>query len=160
LRRQCIAQTKEKDACGELCALSVDARSCASIAHDALRHDAARRHDNVRARRVLRVDQDVDRHAAHKSDRHSAAGDGFRQITLQDGVLPQLACDGCAPLLKQFGRIGPWTRADRSQTWPHLGHNLDTGGKPIQRCARRAQEKSLATELGFEGHMKWPEAMP
>ncbi len=42
---------------------------------------------------------------------------------------------------------------------PHLGHNLDTGGKPIQRCARRAQEKSLATELGFEGHMQWAEAV-
>jgi hypothetical protein len=34
------------------------------------------------------------------------------------------------------------------------------GGKPIQRCARRAREKSLATELGFEGHMEWAEAMP
>ena len=41
-----------------------------------------------------------------------------------------------------------------------FGHNLDTGGKPIQRCARRARESSLATELGFEGHMKWAEAMP
>ena len=57
------------------------------------------------------------------------------------------------------GRIGPGTRADRSRMWPHLGHNLDTGGKPIQRCARRAREKSLATELGFEGHMEWAEAM-
>jgi hypothetical protein len=43
--------------------------------------------------------------------------------------------------------------------WPHLGHDLDTGGKSIQRCARRAREKSLATELGFEGHMEWAEAM-
>jgi hypothetical protein len=58
------------------------------------------------------------------------------------------------------GRIGPWTRADRSQTCPHLGHNLDTGGKPIQRCARRAREKSLAMEFGFEGHIAWAEAMP
>jgi hypothetical protein len=33
----------------------------------------------------------------------------------------------------------------------YLGHNLDTGGKPIQRCARRAREKSLATELGLRG---------
>ena len=56
------------------------------------------------------------------------------------------------------GRIGPWTRADRSRTWPHLGHNLDTGGKPIERV-RGAREKSLATELGFEGHMEWAEAM-
>jgi hypothetical protein len=57
------------------------------------------------------------------------------------------------------GRIGPWTRADRSQTCPHLGHNLDTGGKPIQRCARPAREKSLPREFGFEGHIAWAEAM-
>jgi hypothetical protein len=30
-------------------------------------------------------------------------------------------------------------------------------GAPIQRCARRAREKSLATELGFEGHVEWAE---
>ena len=58
------------------------------------------------------------------------------------------------------GRIGPWTRADRSRTWPHLGHNLDTGGQAHSTlCAARAG-KSLATERGFEGHMKWAEAMP
>ncbi|MCW2630280.1 MAG: hypothetical protein JWR48_7002 [Mycobacterium sp.] len=59
----------------------------------------------------------------------------------------------------RVGGIGPGTRADRIRMWPHLGHNLDTGGKPIQRCARRAREKSLATELGCEGHMEWAEAM-
>jgi hypothetical protein len=37
---------------------------------------------------------------------------------------------------------------------------LDTGGKPIERVARRAREKFLATALGFEGHMQWAEAMP
>ena len=68
----------------------------------------------------------------------------------------QAACVDCG---RTVGHIGPGTRADRSPTWPHLGHNLDTGGKPIQRCARRAREKSLATELGFEGHMEWAEAM-
>ena len=57
------------------------------------------------------------------------------------------------------GRIGPWTRADRSRTWPHLGHNLDTGGNPFN-VVRGARGKSLATKLGFEGHMKWAEAMP
>jgi hypothetical protein len=43
-------------------------------------------------------------------------------------------------------------------SWPQFGL---PGGKPIQRCVR-AREKSLATELGFEGHghMKWAEAMP
>jgi hypothetical protein len=60
---------------------------------------------------------------------------------------------------RTVGGIGPWTRADRSRMWPHLGHNLDTRGQPIQRCARRAREKSLATELGFEGHVEWAEAM-
>jgi len=39
---------------------------------------------------------------------------------------------------RTVGGVGPGTRADRSRTWPHLGHNLDTGGKPIQRVARRA----------------------
>src|ERR1700682_6541870 len=60
---------------------------------------------------------------------------------------------------RTVGRIGPATRADRSRMWPHLGHNLDTGGKPIERCARRAREKPLATELGFEGHVEWAESM-
>ena len=46
---------------------------------------------------------------------------------------------------RTVGRIGPWTCADRSRTWPPLGHNLDTGGK--------------RAELGFEGHMEWAEAM-
>jgi hypothetical protein len=40
------------------------------------------------------------------------------------------------------GRIGSWTRADRSQTWPHLGHNLHTGGKPSTLCASRAGKVS------------------
>jgi hypothetical protein len=44
------------------------------------------------------------------------------------------------------GRIGPWTRADRSQTWPHLGHNLDTGANPFN-VVRGARGKSL----GFSG---------
>src|SRR5258705_8807548 len=54
------------------------------------------------------------------------------------------------------GRIGPWTRADRSRTWPHLGRDLDTGGKPGERCARRARDSLLATELGFEGTWNGP----
>src|SRR3954451_20866915 len=38
------------------------------------------------------------------------------------------------------GRIGPWTRADRSRTWPHLGHNLDTEGQTHSTlCAARAR---------------------
>jgi hypothetical protein len=40
------------------------------------------------------------------------------------------------------------------------GRILATGGKPIQHRARRAREKSLATELGFEGQWIWAEAMP
>jgi hypothetical protein len=43
--------------------------------------------------------------------------------------------------------------------WPHLGHNLDTGGKPIERCARRARESFWLPSFGFEGHMQWAEAM-
>src|ERR1700730_600807 len=38
------------------------------------------------------------------------------------------------------GRIGPWTRADRSRTWPHLGHNLDTRRANLLR--RRAAKVS------------------
>ena len=33
------------------------------------------------------------------------------------------------------------------------------GANPFN-VVRGAREKSLATELGFEGHMKWAEAMP
>src|SRR4051794_15089427 len=32
---------------------------------------------------------------------------------------------------RTVGRIGPGTRADRSRTRPHLGHNLDTGANPF-----------------------------
>ncbi len=66
---------------------------------------------------------------------------------------PGLAgCESEAPwrrLSGAVGRIGPSTRADRSRTWPHLGRNLETGGKPIDHCARAG--KSLATELGLRG---------
>src|SRR5258708_7888416 len=37
---------------------------------------------------------------------------------------------------RSVGRIGPWTRADRSRTWPHLGHKLDTGGSPFSGWIR------------------------
>jgi hypothetical protein len=38
---------------------------------------------------------------------------------------------------------------------PHLGHNLDTGGQTHPTLC--GAEQSLATELVFEGHMKWAE---
>jgi len=41
------------------------------------------------------------------------------------------------------GRIGPWTRADRSQPWPHLGHNLEYRGQTHSTlCASRAGKVS------------------
>jgi hypothetical protein len=40
--------------------------------------------------------------------------------------------------------------------WPQFGYR---GQIHSMLCAARAG-KSLATELGFEGHMKWAEAMP
>jgi hypothetical protein len=50
------------------------------------------------------------------------------------------------------GRIGPWTRADRSRMWPHLGHIRIPGANPFTDL--------LATELGSGGHTKWAETMP
>jgi hypothetical protein len=40
-------------------------------------------------------------------------------------------------------------------SWPQFGYR---GANPFN-VVRGAREKSLATELGFEGHMKWAEAM-
>src|SRR3954453_19442771 len=58
----------------------------------------------------------------------------------------------CGPTV---GRIGPWTRADQSRMGPYLGHNLDTGGQTHPTLC--GAEQLLATELVFEGHMKWAE---
>src|SRR5258705_12731106 len=52
------------------------------------------------------------------------------------------------------GGVGPGTRADRSRTWPHLGHNLDTGANPFN-VVRGARE-SLWLPLGFEGTWSGP----
>jgi hypothetical protein len=59
----------------------------------------------------------------------------------------------CGPTV---GRIGPWTRADRSRMGPHLGHNLDTGAKPIQRWARRARDNLWPRSLASEGRRNGP----
>ena len=55
---------------------------------------------------------------------------------------------------RSLGTRGPFWNV--AAFWPQFGYR---GANPFN-VARRAREKSLATELGFEGHMKWAEATP
>src|SRR3954468_13621527 len=59
----------------------------------------------------------------------------------------------CGPTV---GGIGPWTRADRGRMGPHLGHNLATGAKPIERWARRARDNLWPRSLASEGRRNGP----
>ena len=82
--------TTEKDAAGE------------PIPRDALQHDVARRHDHVHARRLLGVDQvidriDADRRALRNVDRHAVSGSDHAPRAAAAGIGP------CAPR-RRLGR--------------------------------------------------------
>src|ERR1700741_1011558 len=65
------------------------------------------------------------------------------------------------------------TRADRSLTWPHLGHNLDTEGKPrgigtlrprrcrdggrtAKRCPRPGKDEIRESRHSVANRLAWP----
>jgi hypothetical protein len=51
------------------------------------------------------------------------------------------------------------TRADRSRTRPHLGHNLDTGANPLH-VVRFARGINSGYGAWLRRHLEWAEAMP
>ena len=63
-------------------------------------------------------------------------------------------CEGDRRAHRSLDTRGPVSNV--AAFWPQFGYR---GANPFN-VARRAREKSLATELGFEGHMKWAEATP
>lgn len=74
-----VVRNDEDDASGELCALSIGARSRPSIRRDTLQYNGSRRHDHLHAGHLLGAycvtdRTDVDRRALRNVDRHAVSG--------------------------------------------------------------------------------------